>query len=105
MFDFSYNRVIQTVQTSLERFGVEYIDLVQVHDLEFALDLNQIVNETLPALHEMVKQGKVRWVCTLFSMEVFLRKNVFFFIINIKILQRQNIIESKCFKFIDLEEA
>ena len=81
MFDFSYNRVIQTVQTSLERFGVEYIDLVQVHDLEFALDLNQIVNETLPALHEMVKQGKVRWVCTLFSMEVFPRKNVIFLLL------------------------
>lgn len=33
-----------------------------MHDFEFALDINQIVNETLPALAEMKKQGKVRYI-------------------------------------------
>ena len=36
----------------MERLHVDYIDLINVHDIEFA-DLNQVVNETLPALVEL----------------------------------------------------
>ena len=31
----------------MERLNIDYIDLINVHDVEFA-DLNQVVNETLP---------------------------------------------------------
>eukprot|EP01052_Picozoa_sp_SAG31_P058537 SAG31_NODE_17941_length_652_cov_1.095841_1_plen_85_part_00 len=34
-FDFSAKRAIQSVEESLGRLGVEYIDLMQCHDIEF----------------------------------------------------------------------
>ena len=60
-FDFSAERVVKSVDESLERLGLEVIDLIQCHDMEF-VDLDQIVNETLPALLKLKEQGKVRFV-------------------------------------------
>lgn len=60
-FDFSAERVTRSVDESLERLGLDMIDLIQCHDMEFVC-LDQIVNETLPALLELKKQGKVRFV-------------------------------------------
>lgn len=57
-FDFSRERVMRSLQESLARLGVERIDLLQCHDIEFA-DLGQIVHETLPALAELRAQGRV----------------------------------------------
>lgn len=45
----------------MDRLNIDYIDLINVHDIEFA-DLNQIVNETLPALVELREQGIVKHV-------------------------------------------
>jgi L-galactose dehydrogenase len=61
VFDFSAERVTRSVDESLARLGVEYIDLIQCHDIEFS-DINQIINETLPALHKLKATGKVRHV-------------------------------------------
>jgi L-galactose dehydrogenase len=61
LFDFSADRVTRSVDDSLNRLNVEYVDLIQCHDIEFA-DLAQIVNETLPALHKLKETGKVRHV-------------------------------------------
>lgn len=36
MFDFSAERTARSVDESLQRTGLEYIDLIQVHDPEFA---------------------------------------------------------------------
>ena len=58
VFDFSAERVTRSVEESMGRLGVEYIDLIQCHDIEFA-EVSQIVNETLPALHKLKTQGKV----------------------------------------------
>ena len=60
-FDFSAARVTRSVEESLARLGVDHIDFIQVHDMEFG-DLNQIVNETIPALREIQATGKVRFV-------------------------------------------
>ncbi len=60
-FDFSSRRVQQSVRESMDRLGVDTIDLIQCHDIEFA-DVDQIVDETLPALHEMKAEGVVRYV-------------------------------------------
>lgn len=60
-FDFSAARVTASVEESLQRLGVSYIDLIQCHDMEF-VDLDQIVDETLPALLELKKAGKVRHI-------------------------------------------
>jgi L-galactose dehydrogenase len=60
-FDFSARRVIESVDISLERMGVEYLDIMLCHDIEF-VEMSQIVEETLPALKQVQKQGKVRFV-------------------------------------------
>jgi L-galactose dehydrogenase len=60
-FDFSPARVTRSVDESLSRLNVDYVDLIQCHDIEF-VQLDQIVNETLPALHKLKQTGKVRHV-------------------------------------------
>lgn len=60
-FDFSARRVIESVDTSLLRMGVEYLDICLCHDIEF-VEMAQIVDETLPALRKVQQQGKVRLV-------------------------------------------
>ncbi|DBA86088.1 hypothetical protein WJX77_005843 [Trebouxia sp. C0004] len=60
-FDFSAATVTQSVHDSLKRLQVEYIDLIQTHDIEFG-DLDQVVNETLPALVKLREQGLVRFI-------------------------------------------
>jgi aryl-alcohol dehydrogenase-like predicted oxidoreductase len=60
-FDFSARRVGESIDVSLRRMGVEYLDIVLCHDVEFA-DLQQIVDETLPAMRKIQQQGKVRYV-------------------------------------------
>lgn len=57
-FDFSAARIRRSVDESMRRLGVSFIDVIQCHDIEFA-DAAQIVNETLPALHELKAQGLV----------------------------------------------
>lgn len=61
MWDYSAKRVTDSVYESMKRLNIEYIDLINVHDVEFA-DLNQIVNETLPALVKLRDKGVVKHV-------------------------------------------
>jgi len=62
MFDFSAERVTRSVHESLERLQLDYIDTIQIHDLEFAPSTDVIVSQTLPALDRLRKEGKVRKV-------------------------------------------
>ena len=60
-FDFSAKRVEESVDISLERLGVEYLDIMLCHDLEF-VEMSQIVEETLPALRKQQQLGKVKFI-------------------------------------------
>jgi L-galactose dehydrogenase len=60
-FDFSAGRVRRSVRESLDRLGTDHVDLIQCHDIEFG-DLDQVVEETLPALLELRDAGLVRSV-------------------------------------------
>jgi L-galactose dehydrogenase len=60
-FDFSARRVVESIDVSLHRMGVDYLDIVLCHDIEF-VDMTQIVDETLPALRKIQQQGKVRFI-------------------------------------------
>ena len=60
-FDFSARRVVESVDISLHRMGVEYLDICLCHDIEW-VDISHIVEETLPALRKVQQQGKVRFV-------------------------------------------
>src|SRR3954471_18189728 len=44
-FDFSAKRVAESVDVSLHRMGVEHLDVVLCHDIEF-VDMAQVVEET-----------------------------------------------------------
>ena len=57
-FDFSAARVTRSLDESCARLGVDYIDLLQCHDIEFA-DLRQIAEETLPALVKLRTAGRI----------------------------------------------
>lgn len=58
-WDYSAKRAQESVYESMERLNVDYIDLINIHDIEFA-DLEQICKETLPALVELREKGIVK---------------------------------------------
>ena len=60
-FDFSAGRIVAGVDASLGRLQTDYVDLLQVHDVEFG-DAEQIVTETLPALRRLQQAGKARYI-------------------------------------------
>lgn len=77
-FDFSADRVVASVYQvciaglqrnflklflvkSLQRLGLDYVDIVVCHDVEFG-DLDQIINETIPALQRLREAGKLRLI-------------------------------------------
>lgn len=60
-FDFSARRVAESVDVSLHRLGTDHLDIVLCHDIEF-VSMQQIVDETLPALRKAREQGKVRFI-------------------------------------------
>ena len=57
-WDYSAKKAVESVYESMERLNVDYIDLINVHDVEFA-DLNQVAQETLPVLVELREKGVV----------------------------------------------
>jgi len=60
-FDFSARRVTASVDESLLRLNVDYVDLIQCHDIEFG-NLDQVLSETVPALRALRDAGKVRFI-------------------------------------------
>jgi len=60
-FDFSAKRVVESIDVSLHRLGVDYLDICLCHDIEF-VEMQQIIDETLPALLKVKQQGKVRFI-------------------------------------------
>ncbi len=60
-FDFSAKRVAESVDVSLHRLGTDHIDIMLCHDIEF-VPMQQIVDETIPALRKIQQAGKVRFI-------------------------------------------
>jgi L-galactose dehydrogenase len=60
-FDFSAKRVMESVDVSLHRLGTDHLDIILCHDVEF-VEMQQIVDETIPALRKIQQSGKVRFV-------------------------------------------
>jgi L-galactose dehydrogenase len=60
-YDYSAERTERSLHASLKRLGVDYVDLIQCHDIEFA-DHRQVIDETLPTLHRLKKEGLARYV-------------------------------------------
>lgn len=58
MFGLSRKHIFDSVDASLKRLDQEYIDLLQIH----RFDPRTPVKETMEALHDVVKSGKVRYI-------------------------------------------
>ena len=54
----SRGHIMNAVEDSLRRMGTDYIDLYQIH----GADLLTPIDETLRALEDLVRQGKVRYI-------------------------------------------
>jgi aryl-alcohol dehydrogenase-like predicted oxidoreductase len=54
----SRKAIFNEVDASLQRLGTDYIDLYQTHRWDYATP----IEETLEALHDLVKSGKVRYI-------------------------------------------
>ena len=54
----SRRAIFQEIDASLRRLGVDYVDLYQIH----RWDSETPIEETLEALHDVVKSGKVRYI-------------------------------------------
>lgn len=60
-FDFSAKRVAESMDVSLHRLGTDHLDIILCHDIEF-VPMQQIVDETIPALRKIQQAGKVRYI-------------------------------------------
>jgi aryl-alcohol dehydrogenase-like predicted oxidoreductase len=54
----SRQAIFNAVEASLKRLGTDYIDLYQIH----RFDPHTPIEETMEALHDLVKSGKVRYI-------------------------------------------
>lgn len=59
-FDFGYDRTMRSVNESLGRLGLSYIDLYQLHDVEFAESIDEVISGAFKACLELKKQGKIK---------------------------------------------
>lgn len=60
-FDFSAARILRSVDDSLTRLQTDWIDVFQLHDIEFT-HREQILDEALEAMFQLKQAGKVRFV-------------------------------------------
>ncbi len=62
-WDYSGKRATESVYESMERLGIDYIDIINVHDIEFQAalpgGLQKVCDETLPALVALKEKGIV----------------------------------------------
>lgn len=54
----SRKSIFQAIDASLKRLGMDYVDLYQIHRFDYRTP----IEETLEALHDVVKSGKVRYI-------------------------------------------
>jgi aryl-alcohol dehydrogenase-like predicted oxidoreductase len=54
----SRKHIMSAIDASLRRLGTDYVDLYQIH----RWDYNTPIEETLEALHDVVKAGKARYI-------------------------------------------
>jgi len=60
-FDFSYASIVDMCNTSLERLQTDYIDVYQLHDIEFG-DRQEVLEEAWRAMVDLKHTGAVRYI-------------------------------------------
>ena len=75
MCDFTEAKITESFNKSLELLGLDYVDVIQVHEVEFCQSMDQLVNHTIPTLLKFKAAGKARYVgITSYSLQTL--KNV-----------------------------
>ncbi|MFC3804322.1 aldo/keto reductase [Cohnella sp. GCM10012308] len=59
-FDFSFDRIVASVDESLARLNVDELDVLYLHDIEF-VPADIILKEAIPALRRLKDLGKIRF--------------------------------------------
>lgn len=59
-FDFSYERTMKSIDESLQRLGLDYVDLYQLHDVEFADNIDEVINGAFRACLELKAMSKIK---------------------------------------------
>ncbi|WP_281888799.1 aldo/keto reductase [Paenibacillus sp. YYML68] len=59
-FDYSRQRIVASLDESLQRLGTDDVDILLLHDVEF-VDPAIIVEEAIPTLRTLKAQGKIRF--------------------------------------------
>jgi len=52
----------KALKKSLKRLQLDQVDMFTLHDVEFANSMDQIINEALPELQRIKKEGKARYI-------------------------------------------
>jgi len=60
--DYSCKGVIDKFEDQLKRLQTDYVDILQIHDIDIAPSLDYILEETLPAVERLKKEGKARFI-------------------------------------------
>jgi len=60
-FDFSAARIRRSIDESLARLRTDYLDVFLAHDIEFVHE-KQIVEEAIPAMRDLQRAGKARYI-------------------------------------------
>ncbi|KAG0340270.1 hypothetical protein BG000_000277 [Podila horticola] len=74
MFGLSRKHIFNAVDASLKRLDMDYIDLYQIH----LFDQNTPIEETMEALNDLVRSGKVRYIgaSSMFAWELQKANNI-----------------------------
>lgn len=62
-FDFSQERILASAHASMRRLGVDYLDILNLHDIEYEAGrhIQQALTEGIEALQLLKEQGKIRF--------------------------------------------
>lgn len=74
VFDFSPEAIDKSLQESLNRLGTDYLDVFQLHDIEYQnrKHLSTVINESIPHLQKLKEQGVIRYYgITSYPIDVF----------------------------------
>lgn len=60
-FNYSSEKIKSRFERSLDLLGLDYVDIIILHDVEFA-KLKDIIESAIPALQEIIASGKARYL-------------------------------------------
>ena len=60
--DFSYSGIISRFEDQLRRLQTDYVDVLQLHDFDYAPSMEMVLEESIPALQQLKKEGKARYI-------------------------------------------